>query len=97
MSKNSSKEQDEIKSLKENQQNILNQLNQVTAQAIQLKDVAQSNEIILNRTIRYITGKLLKLRKDPTKENIDALIEDLNKIEEQAEQNVSAAKEITTG
>lgn len=96
MSKHVSKEQEQIKQAKETIEKLSNQLNQVTAQAIQLKDIAQSNEIILNRTLRFITGKLLQLKKDLSKDKIDQLIEDLNKIEEQKEQNVVTANEVAT-
>ncbi len=82
VTKHLSKEQEEIKLLKQNTENIARQLNQVTAQAIQFKDIAQSSEIVLNRTLRYLTGRIIQLKKNPTNEGFEELIEYLNRIED---------------
>lgn len=72
---------EEVKQLREQNQILTNQLNQISSQAIQLQSAAQNNEIILNRTLRYITGKLIQLKKNPTIEQIDELIEYFNRVE----------------
>ena len=61
-------------------------INQLANQLVQFRDIAQSNEIILNRTLRFVTGRLLKIKtaENVTKE-IDDLIADLNVIETKEE------------
>ena len=72
---------EEVNQLREQNQILTNQLNQISSQAIQLQSAAQNNEIILNRKLRYITRKLIQLKKNPTIEQIDELIEYFNRVE----------------
>lgn len=83
MSKHASKEQTENQKLKDQITALTQQLNQISSQALQFKDIAQNNEILLNRTLRYTTGKLLQLSKQETldKESIFNLVGELNQVE----------------
>jgi hypothetical protein len=83
MSKHASKEQTENQKLKDQVTALTQQLNQISSQALQFKDIAQNNEILLNRTLRYTTGKLLQLSKQETldKESIFNLVGELNQVE----------------
>lgn len=73
--------------LKEEINQLKQQNKQVSTMALNYKDAAYNNEIILNRTLRFVTGKLLKLKKNPKAEDFDELIEYLNRSEDQ--QNVN--------
>jgi hypothetical protein len=63
-------------------------INQLAQHVVTFKDIAQNNEILLNRTIRMITQKLLQLRQKEiiTKENIDELINEVNGINDKQQQ-----------
>lgn len=58
------------------------QLEQVSMALLNYKEAAYQNEIILNRTLRFVTGKLLQLIDSTNlKDDIYALIAELNKVE----------------
>jgi hypothetical protein len=64
-------------------------INQLAQHLVTFKDIAQNNEILLNRTIRMVTQKLLQLRQKETitKENIDELINEVNGINAKQQQD----------
>ena len=67
------------------------QLEQVSLAMLNYKEAAYQNEIILNRTLRYVTGKLLAIDcgdNENVSKQIQDLIKDLNKIEPVKDENV---------